>query len=244
MHDKSREQIRLSIEYLESLAKPTKTILGVNMTIYKKLNDARAEFHARELKKSGENKFAGYKYFELADFVQPALEIFNKHGLCAVVSFDKDYALMCIVDIETSDKIAITSPMAEANLKGCHPIQNLGAVETYQRRYLWMAALEIIEHDALDSAKPVEPDFTHDPKEKAPPLSAIPDNLIDAVMAIKESCAINDIHGVAEVWAELTDDEKTITWKSQTKGGGFNQAEKKVIHEASLLIAKNKGIDK
>jgi hypothetical protein len=46
--------------------------------------------------------------------------------------------------------------MAEANLKGAHPIQNLGAVLSYQRRYLWMAALEIVEGDAVDSAPPVE----------------------------------------------------------------------------------------
>jgi hypothetical protein len=30
-------------------------------------------------------------------------------------------------------------------------VQNIGAVETYQRRYLWVAALEIVEHDALDA---------------------------------------------------------------------------------------------
>jgi hypothetical protein len=45
--------------------------------------------------------------------------------------------------------------MADANLKGCHPIQNLGAVETYTRRYLWVSAMEIVEHDALDSSPPV-----------------------------------------------------------------------------------------
>ena len=36
-------------------------------------------------------------------------------------------------------------------MKGCHVVQNIGAVETYQRRYLWCAALEIVEHDALDA---------------------------------------------------------------------------------------------
>jgi hypothetical protein len=46
--------------------------------------------------------------------------------------------------------------MAEANLKGTHPIQNLGAVETYQRRYLWMTALEIVEHDVLDASEPMK----------------------------------------------------------------------------------------
>jgi len=41
--------------------------------------------------------------------------------------------------------------MAEAPLKGTHPIQQIGAVETYSRRYLWVAALEIVEHDGLEA---------------------------------------------------------------------------------------------
>jgi hypothetical protein len=49
------------------------------------------------------------------------------------------------------EKIIITSPMSSAALKGCHEVQNLGAVQTYLRRYLWVAALEIVEHDALDA---------------------------------------------------------------------------------------------
>jgi hypothetical protein len=60
---------------------------------------------------------------------------------------------MTIVDVENpTDRIVISSPMAEAQLKGCHPVQNLGASQTYLRRYLWVAALEIIEHDAVDSS--------------------------------------------------------------------------------------------
>jgi hypothetical protein len=46
--------------------------------------------------------------------------------------------------------------MAEANLKGCHPIQNLGAVISYIRRYLYVSALEICEHDAIDSSAPLK----------------------------------------------------------------------------------------
>jgi hypothetical protein len=58
---------------------------------------------------------------------------------------------MTIVDLDNvADTIVITSPMGSAALKGCHEVQNIGAVETYQRRYLWVAALEIVEHDALD----------------------------------------------------------------------------------------------
>lgn len=123
------------------------------MNIYQKLNDARAEFHTLQLKKTGKNAFAGYQYFELGDFLLPAMEVFGKHGLCAIVSFERELATMRIVSVDPKDsgEIVITSPMGSAALKGCHEVQNIGAVETYQRRYLWVAALEIVEHDALDA---------------------------------------------------------------------------------------------
>ena len=62
---------------------------------------------------------------------------------------------MTVTDIDDGSFIAITSPMEKADMKGNQPIQNLGAVETYTRRYLWVTALEIVEHDALDSSKPL-----------------------------------------------------------------------------------------
>jgi hypothetical protein len=101
------------------------------MPVHKKLNEARIAFHALPLKKSGHNTFAGYKYFELGDFVIPALRIFNDVGLCAVISFAEKFASMSIVDVEDGSQIIIHSPMGSANLKGCHEIQNIGACETY-----------------------------------------------------------------------------------------------------------------
>ena len=101
---------------------------------------------------------AGYSYFELGDFLPTINSIFYKTGLCGVVSFGKELASLTITDTEDGSEIVLTSPMAEANLKGCHPIQNLGAVETYTRRYLWVSAMEIVEHDALDSSAPLKED--------------------------------------------------------------------------------------
>ena len=126
------------------------------MGVHKKLMAARMSLQEAPLKKSGHNKFAGYNYFELGDFIPTITEIFYNIGLCGVVSFDKDLATLCITDVEDGSQIVLTSPMADANLKGCHPIQNLGAVETYTRRYLWVSAMEIVEHDALDSSPPVK----------------------------------------------------------------------------------------
>jgi hypothetical protein len=122
------------------------------MNVYQKLNEARTQFHKAPLKKSGHNKFANYYYFELGDFIIPALGIFKEVGLTSIIRFGVDEAVMEIVDNEKPEaRILITSPMSTAALKGCHEVQNLGAVQTYLRRYLWVAALEIVEHDALDA---------------------------------------------------------------------------------------------
>ena len=126
------------------------------MSVHKKLMQARVKLQSIEMKKSGLNKFAGYSYFELGDFIPHVQTIFNDLGLCGVVSFSSEYATLSINDVDEGPAIVITSPMAEANLKGAHPIQNLGAVLSYQRRYLWMAAMELVEGDAVDSAPPVE----------------------------------------------------------------------------------------
>lgn len=123
--------------------------------VYEKLQKARIKLQHTELKKSGHNKFAGYKYFELGDFLPAIQSIFFELKLCPVVSFGTELATLRIIDTENGGCVTFTSPMAEAQLKGCHPIQNLGAVETYSRRYLYVTALEIVEHDAIDSSEPV-----------------------------------------------------------------------------------------
>ena len=132
--------------------------------VHKKLMQARIRLQGTKLEKSGLNKFAGYKYFELGDFLPEIQNIFNDLGLCGVVSYDASYATLTITDTDDGTVIVISSPMAAAELKGAHPIQNLGAVETYQRRYLWMTALEIVEHDVIDSS-----DKKDESKAKAEP---------------------------------------------------------------------------
>ena len=144
------------------------------MGVHKKLMEARIALQAAPLKKSGHNKFAGYQYFELGDFLPTINQIFYKVGLCGVVSFDKDLATLCITDTDDGSQIVLTSPMADANLKGCHPIQNLGAVETYTRRYLWVSAMEIVEHDALDSSPPVK-------EEKQTPIITPTQGAMDSI---------------------------------------------------------------
>jgi hypothetical protein len=185
------------------------------MSIYTKLNDAREKFHSLKLEKTGENKFAGYKYFELGDFLIPAMKVFKEVGLCAVVSFDKDTATMRIVDATGPGDgvITITSPMGSAALKGCHEVQNIGAVETYQRRYLWVAALEIVEHDALDATTGKEK-IVHRPTGEPLVNPARMSIIADVADSIKQHMAGDDAIGAYEEYAGLTDvEERTACWK-------------------------------
>jgi hypothetical protein len=119
--------------------------------VFARLIAAREEFQRLPIKKSGHNKFAGYSYFELGDFLPTIQQVFNKWGLVDVISFTPEMATMTVYDVIDGSSVTFTSPMADAQLKGCHPIQNLGAVETYQRRYLYVTAMAIVEHDALES---------------------------------------------------------------------------------------------
>ncbi|MDR1982492.1 MAG: ERF family protein, partial [Holosporaceae bacterium] len=50
-----------------------------------------------------------------------------------------------------AETLTFSSLTAEVELKGCTPIQGIGAVHTYMKRYLYMNALEIVENDMLDA---------------------------------------------------------------------------------------------
>ena len=120
--------------------------------VYGKLSKIRFELQNKKLKKSGHNKFAGFKYYELGDILPTINELSDKYGVVNIISYNREEAILEIIDIENSDsRITIKSPMSELTLKGAHPIQNLGAIETYQRRYLYLTAYEIVESDYLDA---------------------------------------------------------------------------------------------
>ena len=122
------------------------------MNIYEKIQLVKQGLLESNLKKSGENKFAGFKYYELADITPKLIELCNKHKLHTSISFTRDLAILTITNIEKiEEQVVYTSPMEELELKGCNKIQALGGTETYQRRYLYMTAFDIIENDMFDA---------------------------------------------------------------------------------------------
>lgn len=120
--------------------------------VYVKLQTARIRLQAAGLKKTGENTYSHFKYFQLDDFLPTANKIFAELGLCSVFSITGDTAVLTIVNAEdTAQAVTFTSPIAEAGIKGASAIQQLGGIHTYMRRYLWLMAMEITEADTVDS---------------------------------------------------------------------------------------------
>lgn len=120
------------------------------MNVFEKLNEARIRFQNANVKKSGKNSYAGYTYYELADILPAINKIAQELKFSCIVNFTPDLATLDFVDCEKNEKITFTSPMSSASLKGCHEVQNLGASETYLKRYLYQNCFEIVENDALD----------------------------------------------------------------------------------------------
>ena len=120
--------------------------------IYTKLMEVRVKFHKLELKKSGLNKFAGFKYYELGDFLVPATQLLQEANLCPMISFNNELAVLTLINgDDPSEQITFTSPMRDLELKGTNAVQNLGGVQTYLTRYLYIQLLNIVEADVFDS---------------------------------------------------------------------------------------------
>ena len=132
-----------------------------NGNVYSKLQKCRVELKAMNLKKTGINKYKDkntgkliekFKYYELADFLPHIIDLFDKYNLYSQVNFTKENAELIILDTENPDVIVrYTTNSVDAELIKATKIQELGATQTYLRRYLYINALEIVENDIVDS---------------------------------------------------------------------------------------------
>lgn len=133
------------------------------MNIYEKLSEARIKLQSLELKKSGVNDFAKFKYFELSDFLPTLNKIFKEEKLFPIISIENgDTASMTILNSENpEEKITFKCPFIPTPPRGGNEMQAVGAAMTYVRRYLYMLALEIVEDDTLDAViKPAKKNST------------------------------------------------------------------------------------
>lgn len=211
--------------------------------IYQKIMSVREKWLKANVQKTGINRFAEYEYFELRDIVPVAQKFVIEEGLTTLFDFDHDYAYLHVIDAEGEDRGLVTfkSPMKELTVKGMNAIQALGAVETYQRRYLYMMFLDIVEQDEFDSTqgKPEEVDQVKEkpvtvktPKAKKSNKPATPKKREE----VKES--LTDSNG--EITKIQIQSIKTGLKKLRSDSDGDHEA---YITEVALKL-KNNELDK
>ena len=156
--------------------------MAEKLNIYQKLQKCRVELQKSNMKKSGQNKFSNYEYFELGDFLPRINELMQGNGLTALFFFEREKARLHIIDADKpEDKIVFTSPVSMVQLKGCHELQNIGATQTYMRRYLYVMAFEIAEHDAIEPTTGQKPEKTEAEEAAETGAKLVDENKIKAV---------------------------------------------------------------
>ena len=121
-------------------------------TLYQKLAEIKLELSKAQIKKSGVNKYSGFTYYELADILPAIISLCSKYGVYTYTSYDNDMAKLTAVNTNNpTEQFSITSPMRTFELKGSNAIQVLGGIETYSRRYLYLAMFDIVESDSFDA---------------------------------------------------------------------------------------------
>ena len=122
------------------------------LNLYEKIQEMKLQLLNMNLKKSWENSYAKFKYYELWDFLPQIIQLCKEYKVFSRILFNNENAVLELVNIENPDETATyTSPMRELELKWCNQIQALGGTETYQRRYLYMNAFDIVESDMFDA---------------------------------------------------------------------------------------------
>lgn len=182
--------------------------------IYIKLMDVRVKFSKLNLKKSGENKFANFKYFELADFLPQATELLEEAKLCPIVTFTNEYATLTLINGENpSEQIVFTSPMRELQLKGSNELQALGGIETYQTRYLYIQLLNITENDTFDATSGKEESKSksnNTQQVKNTSERILTDKQLTRLYAIANSVGVNKTLLKEQVFKQLGKDIKDL----------------------------------
>lgn len=135
----------------------------------KNLNESiiniRVKLQNAKLKKSGKNKFAGFDYFELADFLPKLNELMLSEGLNDRFYIKDDLATLEIqkggeINTYTMPFVMFETPTNRREdkttgevyeVKTMQDIQYLGALNTYYKRYLYLNAFGITDGDVIDS---------------------------------------------------------------------------------------------
>ena len=197
-----------------------------NKSLNESIISIRVKLQNAKLKKSGKNKFAGFDYFELADFLPKLNELMLEEKINDRFYIKDNYAILEIqkgeeintytmpfVLFDTPINIKQDSKTGEVReVKSMQDIQYLGALNTYYKRYLYLNAFGITDGEVIDSMNNEE--MVSEPKAER--------KATDGQIAVLNKLSDED---KAKVYAKF----------------GVKAIEELTLKQASELISKLKG---
>lgn len=116
----------------------------------------RVKLQNSSIKKSGKNKYAGFTYFELADFLPKLNELMLEEKMNDRFYIDNDSAILELVKGNEVNRYIIPyerfdTPLNKDGKQSMQDIQYLGALNTYYKRYLYLNAFGITDGEVIES---------------------------------------------------------------------------------------------
>jgi len=116
----------------------------------------RVDLQKRNLKKSGKNKFAGFSYFELKDFLPTLNELMLENEVNDLYTIENDETILLLMKGDEVNRYSMpferfATPLNKQGKPSMQDIQYLGALNTYYKRYLYLNAFGITDGEIIDS---------------------------------------------------------------------------------------------
>lgn len=165
-----------------------------------------------KIKKSGKNKYAGFNYYELADFLPKLNELMLENGINDSFTIENDSAILCLM--KNNEKLLykipfklFETPVNKDGKPSMQDIQYLGALNTYYKRYLYLNAFGITDGEIIDSMN--NDDIKNNPKESKT-IKATDKQ----ISIIKELCSDEEIDKTLEFYKIKNIEDLSIQYAS------------------------------
>ena len=125
------------------------------MSLNKSIIKIRVDLQKSKIKKSGQNKFAGFNYYELSDFLPTLNEMMLKEGVNDIYTVQDTSAKLTLIKGDESQTYEMPferfeTPKNKNGQASMQDIQYLGALNTYYKRYLYLNAFGITDGEVID----------------------------------------------------------------------------------------------
>lgn len=128
--------------------------------IMKKLLEARIKFAQANVNKTGKGVIDGneYTFYTLNDIIPTKNNIFKELGMVDIITYNNQEAKLELFDTDDlKESITFTSPMPnDLRSVNLNQMMAIGGCQTYQRRYLYVTALDISEPDHVENGNEAE----------------------------------------------------------------------------------------